>query len=266
MSEAQGFACNLSGWMPRYLSRATLARTLLQWVFSSTEGNMMRCRTVLFVLSLTVATTGCSDPSGPLPDDVQAFVRAEGLPKVRTIREVFALDTVRMYRISYGEPQDCPSGCFYLGGTLLKVGSRIGWIGLDSWNIQFDSVRRAYLPEARDNSRFHVVDADTVLVSPHLLQKLLTSDIHHYLTLRTYLGVYEQTPEPVLWLSVTRAVSAVNPAALWLILTHPNTQCSRRILEHLAEFRSPALTFREIRAQASELLDTLSVRCSGPSE
>lgn len=194
--------------------------------------------------------------------DAQALVRAEGLSPVREIREVFAQDSVRLYRVLYGEPQDCPSGCFYLGGTVLKVGSRIGWIEFDSWAPKFDPVRSLYVPAMWGDHNFRVVDADTVLISERLLADLRAADVRYYVVLRTYLGLYEDTPEPVLWLVATRALAEVNSAAMWFLVTHPNSQCSRRILEYLAEFRSASALYREIRVRARASLETFSERCA----
>lgn len=232
---------------------------------SHVKENDMKFRSVPLSFCLIIGFAGCDSLLGPVPDDVQTFVRAEGLPKVRKVREVFALDSVRMYRVSYGEPQDCPSGCFYLGGTLLKVGSRLGWIGLDTWELQFDSTRSLWRPNIRGGTNFRVVEADTVLASERLLGELLASDAYAHITLRNYLGLHEGTPEPVLWRVATRALAEVNSASMWLIVTHPNSQCSRRILEYLAEFRSTSPLYHEVRVRARESLETFSGRCSAAS-
>lgn len=221
----------------------------------------MKFRTVVLSFCLIIGFAGCDNLLGPVPEVVQTFVRAEGLPEVREIEEIFALDSVRMYRVRYGEPQDCPSGCFYLSGTLLKVGSRLGWIDLDTWELQFDSTRSLYVPVILGDTHFRVVDADTVLASERLLDELLVSDSYAYGTLRTYLGLQEDAPEPVLWRVATRALADVNSAAVWLIVTHPNSQCSQRILEYLAAFRSTSALYNVVRARARESLDTFSARC-----
>ncbi|HWL39102.1 MAG TPA: hypothetical protein VNO75_02605 [Gemmatimonadaceae bacterium] len=43
-----------------------------------------------------------------------------------------------IFSAAYGEPQDCPSGCFYLAGWGLQYAGRIGWIELHrSSDVEF---------------------------------------------------------------------------------------------------------------------------------
>jgi len=80
---------------------------------------------------------GCIPTTDPLvegvPPDVVAFVRAE-ISKPREIRSLYddPNQQVLFFSVGHGEPQDCPSGCFYLGGWGVRYRDRIGWIELQA--------------------------------------------------------------------------------------------------------------------------------------
>lgn len=57
---------------------------------------------------------------------------------------------VLMYRISYGPPLDCPSGCFYAQAYLAKVGSRVGWLP----GASPVPMRRRFPVQAQDSTVF----------------------------------------------------------------------------------------------------------------
>lgn len=88
--------------------------------------------------SVIVATVaGCSSATNPtiddVPPDVVAFVMGE-LPKPRQIMVDLRDDVngLLIFRASYGEPQDCPAGCFYSAAWGLAYRGQIGWIGVAS--------------------------------------------------------------------------------------------------------------------------------------
>jgi hypothetical protein len=72
------------------------------------------------------ATTAPVTP--PLPDDVAQFVTP--LPKLRTATTVFEFPEkgFLLFTATYGDPQDCPAGCFYAQAWGIKYAGRIGWI------------------------------------------------------------------------------------------------------------------------------------------
>lgn len=87
------------------------------------------------ISAVLVLLAGCSHSTDPfvegVPPDVVAFVRAE-VSKPREIRSVYddPSQDLLFFSVGHGEPQDCPSGCFYLGGWGLKYRGRIGWTEL----------------------------------------------------------------------------------------------------------------------------------------
>src|SRR3954469_12802521 len=86
------------------------------WVLSSLAALVASCR----------ATTAPVTP--PLPDDVAQFVTP--LPKLRTATTVFEFPKkgFLLFTATYGDPQDCPAGCFYAQAWGIKYAGRIGWI------------------------------------------------------------------------------------------------------------------------------------------
>src|SRR3954468_4637980 len=86
----------------------------------------------LRVLSVAVVAAGCRQTVAPdlrsLPGDVSELVSQ--LPKLRTASTVFEFPEhgFLLFTASYGEPQDCPSGCFYSTAWGIKYAGRIGWI------------------------------------------------------------------------------------------------------------------------------------------
>lgn len=66
--------------------------------------------------------------SQPLPDDVAQFLSP--LPKLRSASTVFSAPDqgFLLFTATYGEPQDCPAGCFYAQAWGIKYAGQIGWI------------------------------------------------------------------------------------------------------------------------------------------
>jgi len=93
---------------------------------------------------------------------VEKFVRSQHLPKRQTPRPLLAVpdERVEVFSVSYGEPQDCMMGCFYLGLAGLRYGSKIGWMDCD----------RARLDHPV--TCFDVDSTDTYLFSADLLQRM----------------------------------------------------------------------------------------------
>ncbi len=132
---------------------------------------MRNARSIMMLL-VAVLGTGCdSGPTNPLeslPGDVRAFLQADSTLGVRTTTRIELRRTdVALFRISYGEPLDCPSGCFYARALVVRAGGRIGW---------------ATYPDPAPNSRvFRVQPQDTSSFTPALLAELRNKDASAYL-------------------------------------------------------------------------------------
>jgi hypothetical protein len=103
----------------------------------------IRSRWILLLPSLTALTASCratTEPTaGPLPNDVVQFVSP--LPKLRSATTVFEFPEkgFLLFNATYGDPQDCPAGCFYSQAWGIKYAGQIGWIdGAPAGQPQYD--------------------------------------------------------------------------------------------------------------------------------
>lgn len=98
-----------------------------------------------------VAAVGCQEANAPMPqpisDDVGKFLST--LPNLRSTSTVFSEPDqgFLLFTATYGEPQDCPSGCFYAQAWGIKYAGQIGWIyearanGVDPSTAKYFDVR-----------------------------------------------------------------------------------------------------------------------------
>src|SRR5712671_3353740 len=95
------------------------------------QGGIMKQICWLQVLCLAGAAA-CRESTAPvspsLPSDVAQFLTP--LPKLRSASTVFAVPEkgFLLFTASYGDPQDCPAGCFYAQAWGIKYAGRIGWV------------------------------------------------------------------------------------------------------------------------------------------
>jgi len=142
----------------------------------------------LISLSLVAACAGVTDPAvRDVPPDVVQFA-ASRLPKLRSVQSVVSVPSegFLIFSAAYGEPQDCPAGCFYLGRWGLQYAGRIGWIDLQrSTGIE---------PISGDN--YDVRSTDEYLFSDVLWDRLTTEYVSG--TFRTMLACDRDTPADAL--------------------------------------------------------------------
>lgn len=85
------------------------------------------------MVAVVAMAAGCSllptDPLESLPSDVRAFLEADPTLGVRKGERIdLANPNLSLFRITYGEPLDCPSGCFYATALVMRAPARIGWV------------------------------------------------------------------------------------------------------------------------------------------
>lgn len=90
---------------------------------------------------------------------VERFVARAGLPKVRGTRVLLRVrkPELRIFSTSFGEPQDCPAGCFYSELTGLEYRGRVGWLASDT------AIGHRFAPAASDTFLFSVAFHDTII-------------------------------------------------------------------------------------------------------
>ena len=100
----------------------------------------MRKLATRFGTALLLAVAACDDnpanPDPPVPASITAFVESENLPLLRNIHLDVAISEheLNLFSAEYGEPQDCPSSCFYSHGFGVAYGAAIGWMGFSASN------------------------------------------------------------------------------------------------------------------------------------
>jgi hypothetical protein len=104
----------------------------------------------------------------PLGPDVDRFIAAARFPELRSKKGIYrdASRNLLIFGVSYGSPQDCPSGCFYSGAVGLKYGSRIGWLDHDNYD------RNDSLKVQIQGSMFPTASLDAYLLSEEFTDSL----------------------------------------------------------------------------------------------
>ncbi|MBY0492010.1 MAG: hypothetical protein K2R93_19365 [Gemmatimonadaceae bacterium] len=82
------------------------------------------------LLSSSACGDSPTDPLSDAPTTVRTFLAADSTLMVRRVVRVplSAGQQAALYRVYYGEPLDCLSGCFYAEALTLQLGTRIGWV------------------------------------------------------------------------------------------------------------------------------------------
>ena len=82
------------------------------------------------LLCVTACADGPTDPIAALPREIRSFLLSQPSLVVRSSEVVLADQPtdITVFRVTYGEPQDCFSGCFYLSAIGARVGSQTGWM------------------------------------------------------------------------------------------------------------------------------------------
>lgn len=93
----------------------------------------MKLRYLMIAATLLVSSACGDRPTDPFsgaPTAIRSFLATDTTLQVRRVVRVplSAGQGAMLYRVFYGEPMDCPSGCFYAEALTLQIGSRIGWV------------------------------------------------------------------------------------------------------------------------------------------
>lgn len=196
--------------------------------------------------ALAVVAGGCTsvaDPvqgGGNVPPDIHAFVVAE-LPRPREITIEYRDDVsaLLIFSASYGEPQDCPSGCFYAGGSGLSYRGQIGWI------------RRDGLPPTV--TFYGVKSDDAALFSGQLWDRLQS----HYISgpFRIMLACDGDTPAAALVRLAERLPQEGWPFFASLLLNEAQRRDVRPVAEVIARLSSSEWNFSAPRERAALVLN-----------
>ncbi|HXN76554.1 MAG TPA: hypothetical protein VN876_07955, partial [Gemmatimonadaceae bacterium] len=126
----------------------------------------------------------------PLDSAARSLIAAMRFPKLRDSVGLYrdASHGLLIFSASYGEPQDCPSGCFYSGALGISYRGRAGWLVDDAYDDTATSLRAVYRmfePTSDDSYLFSLFlgpteprfgGADWLIQAP-LLSNLLHSPV-----------------------------------------------------------------------------------------
>jgi hypothetical protein len=107
--------------------------------------------------------------TSPLSPLVQRFLLAAGLGQIRRSHAVFRLSDpdLTMFSVTFGKPNDCPSGCFYSSALGLQYKGSIGWLSMNNYDDQTLTT-----PQAFRRDSFPASAADAFLMSHALLDTM----------------------------------------------------------------------------------------------
>jgi hypothetical protein len=95
----------------------------------------MKNLSLVFIITCLLFFHSCDDNStGPETDKVIIdFIESQMLPKPQHYKISFfnSQENVSVFKLNFGEPFDCPSGCAYSVGMGLKYKNKIGWLYLN---------------------------------------------------------------------------------------------------------------------------------------
>ena len=186
---------------------------------------------------------GVEDHTGPVSSDIVRFSAQANFPNPQPVKSIFwnASEELTVFLVSYGDPQDCPSGCYYARAYGLKHKSKIGWL------------TPGCLPT------FDLDSNDTYLFSDDFWTQL---DVHlnsSYRTLFIPLMIRDlDTPTAVLKRIADGLSVYIMPYYGELLLENPHVMMNREILTTLSVlpvFQGDG--YAPIRKRAFELLSQL---------
>jgi hypothetical protein len=198
----------------------------------------------LISLTLVAACGGVTDPEiRGVPPEVAAFA-ASRLPKLRSVEAVVSVPSegFLIFVAGYGEPQDCPSGCFYLGGWGLQYAGRIGWVELQRSN-GMERVAADY---------YDVRSTDEYLFSDVLWDRLKTE--HVSATFRIMLACDTDTPANALERLSRRLPTEGWPLLANLLVDLAQRRDLRVVAEIIANLGQSQYNFSFSRAKAQSAL------------
>lgn len=214
---------------------------------------MTMCWRGLCLLPLTLLGS-CDDVVGPeeVPLGIRGFLAEQVEPPLRSYSTILAPDGESLvFRVSWGAPLDCPSGCFFLSGSGIMVGQRVGW--LTPLSIQLLETPKYFEAEA----------ADTVVFSSDLLSRIEAADPGAATDLSLRIGCSAAAGEELLY-RVARRVQAKGVVTVaQAVVEHPDGRPSVRILEILT--RLVGSRFAWVTAEAGRVLTALERAESPPS-
>ncbi len=181
-------------------------------------------------------------------DSIDNFVKNVNFPKssgVNVFINVPAQD-LKVFKVRYGEPQDCPAGCFFSNATGIKYGDKIGWISINDY--EHINVSKIIM--------YDFAVSDTYLYTDEFSQLLKSKDDWVYQNaFLPELAKDKDVPRNVLLKIANGLSSYIQPSLANNLLENSAVKNDREILTIIANlpvFSGDA--YSEVRAKAQALL------------
>ena len=199
----------------------------------------------------TVTPTPSKPYSPPVvgtTDGINTFVKNANFPKSTGVNLFInaPAQNLKVFRVSYGEPQDCPSGCFNSNATGIEYGSKIGWISINDYD--HINVSRLVM--------YDFDSSDTYLYSDEFFQLLKSKDDWVYQNaFLLKLAEDKDVPRAMLLKLANGLSSYIQPSLASNLLENPVVENDREILTIIANlpvFSGDA--YSQVRTKAKDLL------------
>jgi len=206
---------------------------------------------------LLLALAGCADgpanPITPVPAAIRAFVESERLPLLRNITVDVSIPErdLTLFSAEYGEPQDCPAGCFYSLGFGIAHGGTVGWTGF------------AYSRgEPAMPAMYDVQPDDAALFEAGVWRRIEDEQVLQFWRIwLPFLAVEPDTPGEALQRIARRLQTTSDPALAARLLANPRIATHRDVLQTLACLSDD---YELQRQQARDLLGAEFTGCNPP--
>jgi len=185
-------------------------------------------------------------------DSVDTFVKNANFPKSSGVNIFINTPTqnLQVFSVSYGEPQDCPSGCFFSNATGIKYGNKIGWISVNDYDQIYDQINVSKL------IMYDFGASDTYLYTDEFSQALKSkNDWVYQNAFLPKLAKDKDVPRNVLLKIANGLSSYIQPSLANNLLENSAVKNDREILTIIANlpvFSGDA--YSEVRAKAQALL------------
>jgi hypothetical protein len=189
-----------------------------------------------------------SPPVVKSDDGIDAFVKIANFPKSTGVNIFINIPTqnLKVFKIRYGEPQDCPSGCFNSNATGMQYKGKIGWISIND----YDHINVSKL------IMYDFDGSDTYLYTEEFSQLLKSKDVWVYQNaFLPELAKDKDVPRNVLLKIANGLSSYIQPSLANNLLENTAVKNDREILTIIANlpiFSGDA--YSEVRAKAQALL------------
>jgi hypothetical protein len=179
---------------------------------------------------------------------IEVFVDSFHLPKVQGIDTILDVPEhdVEVFKVTYGDPMDCPSGCIYSEAIGLQHKNKIGWLKTGGWSSAYQYM-------------YEFDSGDVYLLSADFLSRLESADIWLYRSYISWVAKEPYTPDDVLLDLAQSLPSYIHSFLAQSLLENPKVQTNVEILTIIANlpyFQGDP--YGEVRAEARRLLDRLA--------